>query len=131
MLDASATVDLFLRLPGSDDVIEILRQARAFAAPAHLDADVASALARLHRRGEISGEVADEAVEELASAPVVRVPLAGLVAAAWDLRRAVAMADAFYVALAARFAAPLVTTDPRLAAVCSAQALCPVAPPRR
>ena len=91
-----------------------------------------SAVARLQRQGEISADDANDAVDELVGAPVTRVALAGLVGPAWELRHAVAVPDAFYVALAMRFEAPLVTTDARLARACSAEGLCQVlVPPAR
>ncbi|WP_035770573.1 hypothetical protein [Arthrobacter castelli] len=45
--------------------------------------------------------------------------LVNLLAAAWDLRDKVRLVDALYVTLATRLDAPLLTTDLRLARVCT------------
>jgi predicted nucleic acid-binding protein len=129
VVDASAMVDLLLRSPLSDGLLDLLRGSSALAAPGHLDAEVVSAVARLQRQGEITADDANDAIDELLGAPVTRVALAGLVAPAWELRGAVAVPATFYVALAMRFEAPLVTTDARLAHACAAEALCQVLVP--
>ena len=132
VVDASAMVDLLLRSPVSEALLDLLRGSSALAAPGHLDAEVLSAVARLQRQGDITADDANVAIDELVGAPVTRVALAGLVGPAWELRHAVAVPDAFYVALAMRFEAPLVTTDARLARACTAEALCQVrVPPAR
>jgi predicted nucleic acid-binding protein len=129
VIDASAMVDLLLRSPVSDELLAILRGSSALASPGHLDLEVVSAVGRLARHGEITVGDANDVVDELAGAPLTRVPLAGLVASAWELRHAVAVPDTFYVALAMRFESPLVTSDVRLARVCTAERLCAVLVP--
>ncbi len=114
VLDASAAVELLLGTAAGRQVAEALR-GEVVAAPAHLDAEVLSALGRLARAGEVvEGRVADSLVE-LARAPIHRFPLAPLLTAAWDLRSNLTLRDALYVALAQRLGATVVTADRRLA----------------
>lgn len=84
-------------------------------APAHFDAETLSALGRLHRAGELDATTALSALNELAVAPIVRHPLAGLLAGAWAARDRLRLVDALYVELSAALGAALVTTDARLA----------------
>lgn len=85
-------------------------------APAHLDAEVLSALGRLHRAGELAATAAAAAVAEVATAPIHRHPLARLLSGAWDAREELRLVDALYVELASSLGSlPLLTTDRRLA----------------
>ncbi len=84
-------------------------------APAHLDAEVLSALGRLHRAGEFDATIVSSALSELAVAPIVRHHLAGLLAGAWAARDRFRLVDALYVELSTTLGAALVTTDARLA----------------
>lgn len=83
-------------------------------APELFDAEVVGALAGLERRGEISTERANEAVDDLGASPVERFSHALLLGVAWSLRHNLSTNDAFYVALARALACPLLTTDGRL-----------------
>lgn len=85
-------------------------------APAHVDAEVLSAVGRLHRAGDIQESVATAALDELAAAPIRRHPLASLLTGAWERRANQRLVDALYAELAASLdAASLLTTDARLA----------------
>jgi predicted nucleic acid-binding protein len=84
-------------------------------APAHLDAEVLSALGRLHRAGGLKAAVVSAALSELADAPITRHPLADLLAGAWSARDQLRLVDALYVELSARLPGTLITTDGRLA----------------
>ena len=66
-------------------------------APAHLDAEVLSALGRLHRAGEVVTAAVSAGLGELASAPLRRHPLADLLTGAWDARERLRLVDALYV----------------------------------
>jgi predicted nucleic acid-binding protein len=114
VLDASAVVELLLATPAGRHVEGSLR-GRTLAAPAHLDAEVFSALGRLAREGTVAEERVERSVAELAQAPVSRFALAPLLPAAWELRANVSLRDAPYVVLARRLDAMLVTADARLA----------------
>lgn len=85
-------------------------------APAHLDAEVVSALRGLGQGIAAVRTAGSAAVRHLAGLPIRRMPLAPLLARMWELRENVTAYDAAYVALAERLGAPLITADARLAA---------------
>lgn len=114
VLDASAAVELLLGSRAGGHVDRSLR-GETVAAPAHLDAEVLSALGRLARDGAVSEERVGASLVELARAPVSRFPVAPLLGEAWDLRANLSLRDALYVALARHLDAILVTADARLA----------------
>jgi len=114
-VDASALVEALI---GTELGVRVREQMRGHRlhAPAHLDAEVLSALGRLHRAGELSSSEAQTALTELARAPVSRHPLASLLAGAWQRRENQRLVDALYSELTSSLdAAVLLTTDARLA----------------
>jgi len=115
VVDASAMVDLLVGSPAAGPVAERLR-GHELHAPAHFDAEVCSALGRLHRAGLISARQAQVRIARLAAAPIERHLLPGLVSGAWQLRHGIRLVDALYVTLAEQLNAPLITTDRRLVA---------------
>lgn len=112
MVDAATVVDLICDLPAADPFRHHLTEADAVAAPAHLDAEVLSALGRLKRAGQLTHEA--ERVSALGTFSARRWPLQPLLSAAWALTDRIAVRDAFYVALAASLDATLITSDGRL-----------------
>jgi predicted nucleic acid-binding protein len=112
VVDAAAVVDLICDFPAAEPYRTALASATAVAAPAHLDAEVLSALGRLQRAGRLTR--ATERVDALAAFGARRWPLPPLLAPAWALVDRIATRDALYVALAASLDAVLVTTDGRL-----------------
>jgi len=118
VLDASAVIDLLVR---SDDGERVRRRLASDAdatliSVAHLDAEVVSGLARLHRAGELAAIEVDELLRRLARLDVRRVPIGGaLLDAAWRMRDNIASRDALYVAAARDLDCGLLTTDQRLA----------------
>lgn len=85
-------------------------------APAHLDAEVLSALGRLHRAGEVDESIVTAALNRLDAAPIERHPLASLLKGAWMRRDNQRLVDALYLELAATLGSvPILTTDARLA----------------
>jgi predicted nucleic acid-binding protein len=112
VVDAAAVVDLICDFPAAEPYRAALASATAVAAPAHLDAEVLSALGRLQRAGRLTR--ATERVDALAAFGARRWPLPPLLAPAWALVDRIATRDALYVALAASLDAVLVTTDGRL-----------------
>jgi|SRR5664280_720746 predicted nucleic acid-binding protein len=115
VLDASAVVEALL---GTDLGVRIRERMRGHLlhAPAHLDAEVLSALGRLHRAGELGESIVAAALDELSAAPIRRHPLASLLSGAWARRENQRLVDALYVELAVSLAsARLLTTDARLA----------------
>jgi predicted nucleic acid-binding protein len=112
VVDAAAVVDLICDFPAAEPYRAALASATAVAAPAHLDAEVLSALGRLQQAGRLTR--ATERVDALAAFGARRWPLLPLLAPAWSLVDRIATPDALYVALAASLDAVLVTTDARL-----------------
>ena len=112
VVDAAFVVDLICGFPTAAPYRDVLIEADAVAVPAHLDAEVLSALGRLHRAGRMAE--AHERVEAVATFGARRWPLPPLLAPAWALAERIAIRDALYVALAASLDAVLVTTDGRL-----------------
>jgi predicted nucleic acid-binding protein len=112
VVDASTVVDLICRLPAAQPFRGALTSATVVAAPAHLDAEVLSAMGRLARAGQLTR--AAERLEALATFRARRWPLQPLLAPAWKLADRIAVRDALYVALAASLEATLITTDARL-----------------
>jgi predicted nucleic acid-binding protein len=115
VIDASAVVEALL---GTDLGVKVRTRMRGHQlhAPAHLDAEVLSALGRLHRAGELSQSSVSEALDALAAAPIHRHPLGALLLGAWRRRENQRLVDALYTELAASLdSIPLLTTDARLA----------------
>ena len=115
VLDASALVEA---LVGTDVGVRVRdrMRGRILHAPAHLDAEVLSALGRLHRAGELPKNTVAAMLNELAIAPVRRHPLAPLVAGAWERRDQLRLVDALYIELASELdSLSLLSTDARLA----------------
>lgn len=118
VLDAAAVVDLLVRSDPGELVRRRLAADRGavLLSVAHLDAEVFSALARLHRAGSLDPGEVTELLQRLASTEMRRVPITGkLLASAWDMRDNVAARDALYVAVARGVDGALITTDDRLA----------------
>lgn len=115
VVDASALVEALLGTNVGASVRARMR-GHALHAPAHLDAEVLSALGRLHRAQEVEQSRASAALDELVAAPIRRHPLADLLTGAWARRANQRLVDALYSELAASLdAALLLTTDARLA----------------
>jgi predicted nucleic acid-binding protein len=84
-------------------------------APHILHAEVASYLRRAERLGQISRAVAALAHADLTSLAIELLPYEPFAERVWQLRHAVTPYDAWYVAIAEAFDAPLATLDQRLA----------------
>ena len=84
-------------------------------APAHVDVEVTSALARLQRAGVVSHRAAGHALAAFAMTPLERHDLPPLVSGAWKRSSAIRVADAFYVELAHQLGTSVLTIDARLA----------------
>lgn len=104
-----------------DAVAVRLAAGDALFAPAHLDAEVVSALRRMASRNAVLRSAAPAALRHLAAFPIRRMPLAPLLERIWQLRENVTAYDAAYVALAERLEGSLVTCDGKLAAATGPQ----------
>jgi predicted nucleic acid-binding protein len=113
VIDASAIIDLLLG-DALGDAVAARISTSVLHGPAHLDAEVFSALGRMARSGLVSDEATRAMIDRMADAPVVRHPVAGLLLRAWDRRANLRLADALYVELAESLNVKLVTTDQRL-----------------
>lgn len=114
VVDASVFVDSFLRDSRGVAARRALVDVDAWA-PDIVDAELASAIARLERASELRREEADSVIADWAGVPVERVASSTLIPRAWTLRHSVRISDAFYVTLARLLACPLITSDARLA----------------
>lgn len=115
VVDASALVDLLL----DNDLGGAVRRriaGHALHAPAHADAEVVSALGRLHRAGDLDAGTVEAMIHDLAAAPIQRHAVSDLLRGTWARRHELRLADALYVELAVSRGALLVTTDRRLRA---------------
>ena len=113
VVDASVVVELLRRTELGDVVATAVRGA-TLASPAHLDAEVLSALGRLVRAGDAEPAMVGRALDRLVRLPVERYPIAPLVQRAWALRENIALRDGLYVACAEMLTATLLTLDGRL-----------------
>ena len=118
VVDASAVTDLLVRSTRGEKVRAFLtkRADEDMATVAHLDAEVFSALARIHRADDLDADEVAALLGRLGELAVTRLPITTtLLNAAWGLRDNVATGDGLYVAATEALSAGLVTTDDRLA----------------
>ena len=101
--------------PRRDVVSARLATGDALFAPAHLDAEVVSALRGLSKSNPALSAAVPRALRHLAGFPIRRMALAPLLDRMWELRENVTPYDAAYVALAERLDAHLLTSDHKLA----------------
>ena len=117
VVDASSVVDLLLSSDRAPGIVEATAGC-IFAAPAHIDEEVLTALARLQRAGASAVEMRTR-VEILLTMPLERHALPPLVRGAWARQANLSIADGFYVELAEQLGANLVTCDRGMAAATS------------
>lgn len=115
IVDASAVVDVLIDAPAASAIRSRLRQNKLHA-PAHLDAEVLSAIGRHHRAGDLSTEAVSSRLQILQRMPIQRHQLTPLLRDAWGYRQNLRLADALYAALADRLQIPILSTDRRLVA---------------
>lgn len=125
VFDASVLVDaLVVDGPDGEHARAALRNVDDLAVPAIFTAEAASALRRLHLASEISETVARNALDAVATVRTAAYPFPPFIGRVWELRHAMTVYDAWYVALAESLRTTLVTADARLAR--SVGARCPV-----
>jgi predicted nucleic acid-binding protein len=116
VLDASAMLELLLDTePGARVADRALAGRDSLHAPHLIDLEVAHAVHRFERLGEIAPQRASEALRDLVRLPLQRHGHAVLLGRVRELRHSCSAYDAAYVALAEALAAPLLTRDARLA----------------
>ena len=114
-MDASAIVEALLQDALGLRVEARLRDCEVHA-PAHLDAEVLSALGRLYRAGSQTEAQAWNRLEAFSRMPIHRYELRPLLRGCWARRHNISLRDALYVELASQLDVILITTDRRLAA---------------
>lgn len=116
VVDASALVAFYAAEdPRRATVANRLAVGDALFAPAHVDAEIVSALRGLTRPDVTLRAAVPAALRHLAGFPIRRMPLAPLLQRIWELRDNLTAYDAAYAALAERLAGPLITCDGKLA----------------
>jgi predicted nucleic acid-binding protein len=123
VVEASALVDLLVGTDHGRAVGPVLTRFGALHSPAHMDAEVLSALARLHRAGNMTTRQVSSRLEALRQAPIERHALMSLLAGAWRRRDRFRLVDALYVELSEALGATLITTDSRLASAAGVAAI--------
>jgi predicted nucleic acid-binding protein len=112
VIDTSAMVEL---VTGSSLRAAVARavQPHRLMAPGVLDVEVLGAIRGLWQGGKLTDDEANDAVERLIEAPVMRVPTntRRQIEAAWRLRHNVSSADAFFIGVAEQFELTLITLD--------------------
>ncbi|HET7746018.1 MAG TPA: type II toxin-antitoxin system VapC family toxin [Vicinamibacteria bacterium] len=116
VVDASAVVELLLGTPqGHDVAARIADPALGLHAPHLLDVEVAQALRRYVRAGDLAAKEAAAALEDLRALDLERHAHEPLLERVWSLRDSLSAYDAVYVALAEALEARVLTCDGRLA----------------
>ncbi len=117
VIDASAMLEFLLQTSlGSQVEARLFRDRDEFHAPHLLDVEVAQALRRLARTGDVRSDRAEGALADLLDFDLRRHAHLDLLGRAWELRDNLTAYDAIYVALAEALDAPLVTCDGPLGA---------------
>ena len=114
VVDASALVDLLVEGQTTGWVADQLADLTLHA-PAHVAAEVLTALHGMVRRGRLLPEPVDAILRRVAVMPVDLVDVRELILGAWARRDQHSLTDALYVELAARLDTIVITTDRRLA----------------
>lgn len=118
VLDASAACKLFVAEPGSDAVEALMSTTDMLIAPDLIVPELGNVAWLKHRGGQVTGEQARAIVNGLPDILDELVPSVDLAARALEIALALGHPayDCFYVALAERRGARLVTADRRLLA---------------
>ncbi|MBW3604485.1 MAG: type II toxin-antitoxin system VapC family toxin [Actinobacteria bacterium] len=115
VLDASVVTDaVAVKGRGGDLARRLVAAEARLHAPAILNAEVASALRAMLRRGDLRAGEARAAALRAIAIRARRYAFEPFVARVWELRDNVTVYDAWYVALAETLEVPLVSADDRL-----------------
>lgn len=116
VVDASTLVAFYVAEdPRRAAVAARLGAGDALFAPAHLDAEVLSALRRLGPANTAVRTAVPAALTHLARFPIRRMPLAPLLPRMWELRENLTAYDAAYVTLTECLGGTLITCDGKMA----------------
>jgi len=114
VVDASVAVEYLLRTDLGRHIADRIER-EDLVAPELLDAEVLAVLRRAWLAKRVAEVRAAEALDDLLEWSVRRIPHEALLLEAWTFRRNVSGYDAFYLATARLFEAPLLTADGPLA----------------
>jgi predicted nucleic acid-binding protein len=117
VLDASVLVDFLLDVVPHGNAIARRIHGEALVAPHLVDVEVAQAIRRYVRSGEIDAGKAESALDDLCDLSLVRYPHAPLLRRCFELRNNVTMYDALYLVLAESLGIAVVTRDRALARI--------------
>ena len=116
VLDASVLVELLLHTAAGQQIAARIEDpALGLHVPELADVEVAQALRRLARDGDLDDADATAALDDLRALDLLRHSHEPLLDRIWELRGNLTAYDAVYVALAEVLDAPLLTCDARLA----------------
>jgi predicted nucleic acid-binding protein len=117
VLDASAAVDLFLRIEPNASRLgtRLERSGESLHTSMLFDAEILQVLRRYAVRREVSEARAQQAITDLIDLRIARYPILPLLERMWALTSNLTTFDAAYVALAEALDAPLLTSDAKLA----------------
>lgn len=116
VVDASVVIRWFFASPDTAAAVRLLGKQWAYVAPDSLVSEVGRAIGRRVRRGSLQPARAERLVADLATIAVDTVPCRTLVTDAWAIAASTGrpVAEACYLALAARLQTQLISADTRL-----------------
>lgn len=114
VLDASVAIEAYQDSGSNTDIDRIFRE-NSLLAPQSLGVEVMQGFRRMVRDGEFENSRAIGAMRNLRDLPITTLPFEPFLERIWELRHNVTAHDAWYVAIAEAFGAPLATMDRRLA----------------
>ena len=115
VVDASCLFEVVADTPRAGEIAARLAADADQMAPQVIDVEVLGVIRAHYLRGHLDGTAAGQAVADLRDWPADRIGNRRLLDRAWELRDSVRGWDAFYIAVAEAFEAPLLTLDARLA----------------
>ena len=115
VVDASCLFEVVADTPRAGEIAARLAADADQMAPQVIDVEVLGVIRAHYLRGHLDGTAAGQAVADLRDWPADRIGNRWLLDRAWELRDSVRGWDAFYIAVAEAFEAPLLTLDARLA----------------
>ncbi len=116
VIDASAVIEWLLQTPTGVKVEQrIFSTIPSWHAPHLIDVEVTQVLRRYVTAGHMTGDRAEEALQDLLDLPIHRYAHDPILWRIWGLRHSLTAYDAAYVALAEALEAPLITCDRKLA----------------
>ena len=118
VLDTSAAIDIILRAPGSENLDRAVRESEWIEAPDLMIAEAANVCWKRHRNGLMRLEQCETMLTETIALPDLFIPAADLYSEAFALAVSAqrAVYDMFFLVLARRSNAVLVTIDKGLTA---------------